>query len=278
MTALPRRLGANREAVAGLLLLGAIALAALLLPPFLPDPAAQPDILARVEPPSAAHPLGTDHLNRDLLARLMAGTRVSLAVAALSVLLSASVGAAVGLAAGYLGGAADAVLMRLVDGAMAIPRVFIALLALAAWDRVPLAGLVCVIGGTGWFATSRLVRAEVVRLRGAEFVRAAEALGGSAGRIIFRHLLPNAAGPLIVAATLAVGDVILIEAGLSFLGVGVAPPTPTLGGMIQETRHLISEAPLTSVAPGAMIFLTVLAASLVGDGLRDALDPRGLTS
>ena len=264
----------NPEGRIGAILLLLITLAAIAGPWVLPDPLAQPDILAGSLPPGLGHPLGTDQLNRDILARVVAGARVSLSVALLAVILSATIGAAVGLVAGYWGGAVDAGLMRLVDGALAIPRLFILLLVLAAWERIPLAALIGLIGATGWFATSRLVRAEVLRLREENYVQAAEALGAGRRRVILRHLLPNTVGPLLVAATLGVGDVILLEAGLSFLGLGVQPPTPSWGGMVLDSREVIVTAPWTGIFPGLAIVLTVLSANLVSDALRDAVDPR----
>jgi len=253
----------------------AIVLFGLLAPLTLPDPAAQPDLAEGVlQPPSASAPFGTDELSRDVLARVAAGTRVSLAVAGIAVALSATVGALVGVVAGYRGGAVDALLMRLVDGALAIPRLFLLLLLLAAWERMPLAAFVIVIGMTGWFGASRLVRAEVLRLRESDFVRAAEALGAGSARVMFRHLLPNTFAPLLVAATLAVGDVILLEAGLSFLGLGVRPPTPSWGGMILDGRNVLTVAPWVSIFPGLAIVATVLSVNLLGDALRDAADPR----
>jgi peptide/nickel transport system permease protein len=162
-----------------------------------------------------------------------------------------------------------------VDAALAVPRLFLLLLVLAVPERVPLLALIVLMGATGWFATSRLIRAEVLRLREEAFVHAAEALGASRRRIIFRHLLVNSAGPLLVAATLGVGDVILLEAGLSFLGLGVQPPTPSWGGMILDARSVLVMAPWVGIFPGIAITLTVLATNLVGDALRDALDPRG---
>ncbi len=259
---------------AGAMALLALCLMALLLPSVLPDPAAMPDVLGGATPPSAGHWLGTDHLNRDLLSRVVHGARISLAVAGLAVLLSATVGALVGVLAGWAGGWVDAVLMRVVDAALAIPRLFILLLLLVVWERIPLGALIIALGTTGWFATSRLVRAEVLRLREEDFVRAARGLGAGGWRTIFRHLLPNAAGPLLVAATLAVGDVILLEAGLSFLGLGVQPPTPSWGGMVLEARPLIVSAPWTALVPGAAILATVLAVNLLGEALQAALDPR----
>jgi peptide/nickel transport system permease protein len=253
-----------------------LVVAAVIGPAFLPDPLAQPDILAGSLPPGLGHPFGTDQLSRDVLARVVAGARISLSVALLAVTLSATIGAAVGLVAGYWGGVVDAVLMRFVDGALAIPRLFILLLTLAVWERIPVTALVLMIGVTGWFATSRLVRGEVLRLREESYVRAAEALGARRRRIIFRHLLPNALGPLLVASTLAVGDVILLEAGLSFLGLGIQPPTPSWGGMILDSKEVLVSAPWTGIFPGLAILITVLSVNLFGDALRDALDPRWL--
>jgi peptide/nickel transport system permease protein len=258
----------------GALVLLLITIAALIGPSLLPDPLAQPDILAGSLPPGPGHPFGTDQLNRDILARVVAGARVSLSVALLAVGLSMTLGAAMGLVAGYAGGVTDAVIMRLVDGALAIPRLFMLLLLLAVWERVPIPALILLIGATGWFASSRLVRAEVLRLREESYVSAAHALGARGGRIIFRHLLPNALGPLLVAATLAVGDVILLEAGLSFLGLGSQPPTPSWGGMILDSKEVLVSAPWAGIFPGLAIVITVLSTNLFGDALRDALDPR----
>jgi len=263
----------GRAGAAFLLFLVLLAIAG---PALLPDPAVQVDPLEGASnPPSADHPFGTDQLSRDVLSRVVSGARVSLAVAGIAVALSVSLGAGVGLVAGYFGGAVDAALMRLVDGALAVPRLFLLLLVLSVPDRVPLLALIVLIGATGWFVTSRLVRAEVLRLREETFVRAAEALGASRRRIIFRHLMVNTAGPLLVAATLGVGDVILLEAGLSFLGLGVQPPTPSWGGMILDARPVLESAPWIGLFPGIAITLTVLATNLVGDALRDAFDPGG---
>jgi peptide/nickel transport system permease protein len=261
---------------AGLVFLVFLPLLALLGPLLLPDPFRQFDLVELANAaPSLDHPFGTDQLSRDVLSRVVSGARISLAVAALAVALSVTLGAGIGLVAGYWGGAVDAMLMRFVDGALAVPRLFLLLLVLAVPVRVPLAALILLIGTTGWFATSRLVRAEVLRLREEAFVRAAEALGASRRRVIFRHLLVNAAGPLLVSATLGVGDVILLEAGLSFLGLGVQPPTPSWGGMILDARPVLEAAPWVGIFPGVAIVLTVLATNLVGDALRDAFDPRG---
>ena len=261
-----RRAWAHPSGRWGVLILLIMALAAVAAPPFLEDPAEMPDVVAGATPPSAAHPLGTDHLNRDVLSRVVSGARVSL--------LALTMGTAVGLTAGFFGGWVDSLLMRIVDAALAIPRLFVLLLLLVVWERVPLSALVLVLGTTGWFATSRLVRGEVLRLKQEPFVTAALALGAGPWRTITRHLLPNAAGPVLVAATLGVGDVILLESGLSFLGLGIQPPTPSWGGMVLDARPLLSSAPWTAIFPGAAIVLTVLAVNLVGDALSAALDPR----
>jgi peptide/nickel transport system permease protein len=269
-----REAWAKPQGRAGALLLLVLLASAIVGPWFLPDPLAQPDILAGSLPPGLGHPFGTDQLNRDILARVVAGARVSLSVAVLSVGLSATIGTAVGLVSGYWGGLVDVGLMRLVDGALAVPRLFLLLLVLAVWERIPLPALILMIGATGWFATSRLVRGEVLRLREAAYVHASEALGARRRHVILRHLLPNTLGPLLVAATLGIGDVILLEAGLSFLGLGVQPPTPSWGSMVLDSKEVLVSAPWAGIFPGLAIVITVLSANLFGDALRDAVDPR----
>lgn len=265
----------RRSGRVGATLLAFIVLTALVLPPLLPDPLAQPDIVngARLAP-SAAHLFGTDNLSRDVLARTVTGARISLGIAVPAVVLALTLGALVGISAGFLGGAVDAVLMRCVDGALAIPRIFVLLLLLAAWERLPPWALALTIGVTGWLGTSRLVRAEVLRISKEEFVRAAEALGASRRRIAWRHLLPNALGPLLVAGTVGLADAVLIEAGLSFLGLGIQPPTPSWGTMLFDGKELLIAAPWTSIFPGLALVITVLGAHLVADAFRQALDPR----
>lgn len=258
----------------GAALLVLLALAAVIGPWFLPDPSTIPGTLSGPLAPGTAHPFGTDQLGRDVLSRTVGGARISLTVGIFAVAVAMSLGTLVGLVAGYAGGFLDAVLMRLVDAALAIPRLFILLLLVLVWDRIPLPVLILVIGATGWFGTSRLVRGEVLRLRSEPFILAAEALGASPARVIGRHLLPNVAGPVIVAATLGLGDVILLEAGLSFLGLGVQPPTPSWGGMILDARPIVATAPWAALFPGLAIMATVLAANLAGEALQSALDPR----
>ena len=265
----------SREGRLGTVILLALVIVAAVGPPFLADPATISDAVAGAQGLSPAHPLGTDHLSRDVLARVVVGARISLTIAALAVALSVTLGALVGLISGYLGGIVDTVLMRFVDGALAIPRLFLLLLLVMVWEQVPIGALILVLGGTGWLGTSRVIRGEVLRLREEPFVMAARAIGASPWRIITKHLFPNVTGPLLVAATLGLGDVILIEAGLSFLGLGVQPPTPSWGGMILEARPVLLSAPWTSIVPGTAILITVLAANLISDALQAALEPRG---
>ena len=250
-----------------------IAVAAPLVAPYRPYEQIDIDRMAN-QVPSARNILGTDPYSRDVWSRLVYGARISLGIGALAMLVAVTIGAAVGATAGYIRRWVDAVLMRLVDVALAIPRVFIFLMAVALWDYRPLWMLVLLIGLTGWFATSRLVRAEVLSLREREFVAAAQALGAGTGRIIFRHVLPNAAAPIIVSAALGIGNVMLLEAGLSFLGLGVPSPTPSWGNMIADAWPKVAVAPWAATFPGVAISLVVMSLNAMGDALRDALDPR----
>jgi ABC-type dipeptide/oligopeptide/nickel transport system permease subunit len=270
-----QRLTHRPTAVAGLTAAALIVTAALLAPLLaLHDPLAMPDPVGlRAAAPSAAHWLGTDIFSRDLLSRLLFGARVSLTVGIGAALLAALLGSAVGFAAGLGHPAVDAALMRAVDVLLALPRLFLLLAIFALWEGVPLGIVILLIAGTGWFGTSRLVRAHVRQLRDSDWARATLALGGGRARLA-RHLLPHVAATIIVSATLDIGNVILLEAGLSFLGLGMRPPTPTWGNMILEGRTLLFSAPWVAIAPGIALTLTVIAFNLLGDGLRDALDPR----
>lgn len=225
-------------------------------------------------PPSAAHPFGTDEASRDVFARVLLGARVSLSVAALSVLISITIGTLYGLVAGYAGGRVDSALMRLIDAMLSIPRVLLLLAVLALWYPVPVTGLILLLGLTGWFGVSRLVRAEVRVARNRDFISAARALGASHARIMLRHLLPNVLAPVIIAATLGVGNVIVLEAGLSYLGIGVQQPLPSWGSIFLDGSASMATAWWVALFPGLAIVITVLAFNVLGDSLRDLLDPR----
>lgn len=250
-----------------------IALAAPLMAPF--GPHVQLGIVdLKNHPPSWTFILGTDVLSRDVWSRIVWGARVSLGIGALGALVAISLGTLVGALAGYYRRWVDAALMRGVDVGLALPRIFVLLMVVALWDGLPFAALVLAIGLTSWFGTSRLVRAEVLSLREREFVVAARALGAGSARVIFRHVLPNAAAPIIVSATLGVGNVLLLEASLSFLGIGIAPPAASWGNMIADGASTIYSAPWTTLFPGLAISLVVMSLNAIADGLRDALDPR----
>ena len=265
----------NRLALIGLYLLVIICMATLLTP-FLTayDPGHIGDIAAtRNLPPSLAHPMGTDKFGRDVLTRVLYGSRVSLSIGFIAVSISITLGTLVGAVAGYFGGAVDNVLMRIVDMLISFPRLVLLITVIALFDTSLLL-VTLILGFTLWPSTARIVRAEVLSLREREFVEAARALGLGAPRIIFRHIIPNVMGPVIVAATLGLGNIILIEAGLSFLGFGVQPPTPSWGVIIKEGHSALRQAPWVTTFAGLAIVFTVVALNLVGDGLRDALDPR----
>jgi len=270
------RFRSHRVAVAAGLLVAVLALAAAAAPLVAPaDPLAQPDPVALQNlPPSAEHLLGTDRFSRDVLSRLLYGARVSLGIGAAAALLAVTIGAGVGLAAGLASPAVDQLLMRSVDVALALPRVFLILLVLALWENAPPGVVVLLIAVTGWFQTSRVVRALVLRLRESGFVEAARALGAGRPGLVRRHLLPHLAPAVIVSATLDVGNIILLESGLSYLGLGIKPPSPSWGNMIQEGKDQLFTAPWVAAAPGLALLVTVVAFNLFGDGLQAALDPR----
>lgn len=269
---------AKRRMRRALFSVGALVLLAALAPLLAPwSPTAQPDIVGlRLHAPDAAHLFGTDPFSRDVLSRVLYGARVSLSIAVLAALLSATVGVAYGLVSGWVGGRTDAVMMRVVDALLAIPRVLLLLAVLALWSPVPVTALVVVLAATGWFGVSRLVRAEVLALREREFVAAARALGAGDVRIVVRHLLPNVIAPVTVAATLAVANLVGLEAGLSYLGIGVREPTPSWGAMIQSGTDAFAVHWWMVVFPGLAIVATVLAFNALGDALRDALTPGNL--
>ena len=265
----------TRIAIVVLLIVALSAVFAPLLAPY--DPTAQLDIVRLPsQPPSLAHPLGTDPYSRDVLSRLLYGGRISLAVGLGAVLLAMSFGIAIGAVAGFIGGAVDAVLMRFVDAALSIPRLLVLILVASLWGSLGLVPLTLLMAGTGWFAVSRLVRAETLVLREREFIVAARALGASPFRILVRHVLPNVAAPALVSATLGIANVILLEAGLSYLGIGVRPPTASWGAIIQDGAEQVSDLWWLTLFPGLAILVTVFACNALGDALRDAFDPRQL--
>ncbi|HYM71754.1 MAG TPA: ABC transporter permease [Stellaceae bacterium] len=275
-----------------LFLLGAIAAAALAAPLIAlllgADPAAV-DLLDRFAGPSAAHPLGTDELGRDMLLRLLEGGRVSLTIGLAAAVAAAAIGMAVGLLAGYLGGWTDRILMRLTDGVIALPLLPL-LIVFAALDleklglsaritELPATNVLRIVALTvlvGWTTAARLVRGATLVTRQRDFIRAAQSLGAGTPHILLRHILPNVLAPLVVATTLSVGDIILLESVLSFLGLGVQPPLASWGSMLSNAQEVIATAPLLAVYPGAMIFLTVIACNLLGDALLRRFDPRDL--
>ncbi len=272
-----------------LILLALLSLGAPLIEALLGIDAETTNLFQRFQPPSAAHPLGTDEAGRDVLARLLHGGRVSLAVAMVAALCSAIIGTLIGLFAGYHGGWADTLLMRFTDGVIALPLLPL-LIVLAAIDLnklglpesitqsedVSLYRIVVIIALFGWTTVARLVRAETLSLKQREFVRAAVAQGARPGRIMRTHILPNAISPIIVATTLSVGSIILFESVLSFLGLGIQPPVASWGNMLTNAQDLIWDAPLLAVWPGLLIFVTVIAFNFLGDGLQDAMDPRAV--
>jgi peptide/nickel transport system permease protein len=255
------------------MILAALWLASLLAPVLAPHDPDRQTPGAAIQSPSRVHPLGTDGFGRDILSRLLWGGRTSQLVGLLSTSLTVAVGVAVGAAAGYRGGAIDSVLTRVTEAVATFPPVFL-LITLVAVFGASLPVLVLALGFASWPTTARLVRAEFLALREREFVQAASALGASGARVVWRHVLPGVAPVIIVAATLRVAHVILIESGLSYLGLGVPPPTASWGGMVADGREHLFHAAWVSFSPGLCIFLTVMTYNLVGDGLRDALDPR----
>ncbi len=268
-----RRLKRHRMAMAGgavILLFIAVAVFAGVLTPYAFD---QIDLYKRKAPPSLAHPLGTDELGHDVLTRLLYAGRISLSVGFSAALAAALFGTLVGGIAGYYGAWPDNALMRFTDIMFSIPDLPI-LIILSRYLGGSVTGIIFVLSVFAWMGTARLVRGELLKLRNQDFSEAARAIGASDGRIMVRHLIPNALAPVIVAATLTVGGAILSEAALSFLGIGIQPPTPSWGNMLQNAQDFVWTTPWLAVWPGAMIFLTVLCFNFLGDGLRDALDPR----
>jgi len=268
-------------AIAGLITLSIIVVSILLAPLSPYDPTTT-NVRDKLLPPSLAHPMGTDPLGRDLFIRVLYGGRVSLTVGLLVMFISLLIGVPIGAIGGYYGGAVDNVLMRLTDVMLSFPSLFVLILlsALLREMEIPflkggsLFTIALVIGVLSWMTVARLVRAAFLSLRETEFVTAARCIGASNARIIWHHILPNATGPIIVEATLEVGYAIMEESGLSFLGFGIQPPTPSWGNLLNNAQRRMTSHPWLAIFPGLMIFFTIIAINYIGDGLRDALDPR----
>ncbi len=271
-----RALASNRSAVTAAVVLLLVVVPCAAAPLFAPyNPSAQPDIIAlRSQPPSLAHPFGTDPFSRDVLSRLLYGGRVSLSVAVIATLVSITLGTAYGAIAGFAGGAVESVMMRLLDALLSIPRLLLLIAVFAAWRQLALFPFVVIVGFTGWYGLSRVVRGQVLAMKRQDFVISARALGAGRARILLKHILPNVLTPVIVAAALGVGHVILLEAGLSYLGVGVRQPQPSWGNIIQDGSDQIAHLWWISFFPGLAIVMTVMAFNVLGDALRSALDPR----
>ncbi len=269
-----RRLRRHRLAMLGLAIIAGIVLLAIFASVVSPaDPLAIDYAHTAAPPGVAGHLLGTDAVGRDILARLIFGTRISLQVGIVAVGIAATIGTTVGLIAGYRGGVIDNVLMRTVDVFLAFPVIVLAIAIIAVLGP-SLVNVIVALGLVAWTTYARVVRGQVLVLREQDFVQAARAMGTSDGRIIVRHILPNTLAPIIVLATVGMAAAIIAEAALSFLGLGVQPPTPSWGTMLNEGRGFLRTAPHISTFPGLAIMLTVLGFNFLGDGLRDALDPR----
>jgi peptide/nickel transport system permease protein len=283
-----RRFYRHRLAMVGTTILAIMVLAVLAGPFVYRVPINEIDFKAKLKSPSATHPLGTDDLGQDLLARMLYGGRISLAVGVASMLIAISIGTLIGASAGYLGGGTDNTLMRITDLFLCLPGLPLLLLIVYLFRDAlkkfvgPEAGvfllIVVVIGGLRWMQVARLVRAQFLSLREKEFVEAARGLGAAPLRQVFRHIMPNSMGPVIVAGTIDVAAAIIAESSLSFLGLGFPPDIPTWGRILFDAKDNLDFAPHWALFPGAAIFLTVLSINYIGDGLRDALDPRKVLS
>ena len=267
------RARSSRVAFAVLVIIVLIGLLAPFIAPY--DPAAQPDIVALKDlPPSLAHPFGTDPYSRDVLSRVIYGARLSLLIGVLATVVSLTLGVAYGAIAGYAGGVVDALMMRVLDAFLSIPRLLLLIGVLVAWPRLSIGALVLFLGVTGWFGLSRIVRGQVLALKHAEFVMAARALGASRRRILVRHLLPNLVSQIVVAATLGVAHVIVLEAGLSYLGIGVPQPQASWGNIIQDGADQVAALWWMSLFPGLFMVFTVMTLNILGEALRDAYERR----
>jgi peptide/nickel transport system permease protein len=268
-----KRFSKNRLSVIGMAVVLCLMIVSLLAPFLAPYDPTTIDVYNVLSPPDRTHLLGTDELGRDLLSRIIWGSRVSLKVGIVAVGIAIMIGIIIGSVSGFYGGKVDAVLMRFVDIMLAFPTFFL-ILAVIAILEPSIFTIMAVIGVTSWMDVARLVRAEFLTLKERDFVDAARAVGVGNKRLIFRHILPNALSPVLVSATFGVAGAILVESGLSFLGLGVQPPDPSWGNILTSGKDNIEVAWWLSVYPGLAILITVLSYNLVGEGLRDALDPR----
>lgn len=260
--------------MASLVILVFFALAALSVPMFISERQSNRLDLSRAQqPPSMQHPFGTDDIGRDILQRALFGGRVSLRIGLLAALVAVLIGSAVGAVAAYYGGWIDNVLMRVTDAFLSIPNLFLLIIAAKLFGQ-SIFVITVVIGALSWMGVARIVRANILSLKEQEFVTAAHALGASSTSVITKYLMPNTIGPIIVAATLGVGQAILLEATLSFLGLGLQPPTASWGTMLQRAQGFLVTAPWIAIFPGSLILITVVCVNFVGEGLRDAFDPR----
>jgi peptide/nickel transport system permease protein len=263
----------NPLSIAGLVLIAGLVAVAAGAPLLAPDSPTRTNVIDRLAPPSAAHPFGTDALGRDILSRVIYGSRVSLRIALLTAVIATAIGAPLGIVSGYFRGRTDDLLMRITDMFMAFPRLILAM-AIAAALRPTLENVIVAISLAAWPAYARLARSVTLALREETFVEAARALGAPPARILSRHILPGVVSPVVIQVSLDMGGIILTAAGLGFIGMGAQPPTPEWGVMIAEGRNYITTQWWVSTFPGIAIALTVLGFNLLGDGIRDALDPR----
>lgn len=267
-----RRFRSNHIAMVSATLLIALALAAVLAPVIAPHDPNEVSIFRSHERPSSDHWLGTDENGRDELSRLLFGARISMSVGFVAMAIGLAIGVVIGSLAGYFGGIVDTVLMRITDGMLSIPYFFLILIVVAVFGS-SVRNLILVIGFSSWMAIARIVRSEVIRIKGQEFVIAARSIGVSSGRILARHIVPHAFPSIIVAATLGIANAILLESALSYLGLGVRPPDASWGNMLSNSQAYLWNNPMLPVYPGVLIFISVLSFNFLGDALRDALDP-----
>ena len=275
-----RRFRKHPGAVAGSLILSLLMIT-IVLAPFSPYNPNASSVAIKNQPPSWQHPMGTDALGRDMLTRILYGGRISLTVGLMVVAITLTLGVSVGAAAGYMGGTVDNILMRITDAALTLPSLLVLILLSAILREVDLPifsrngviTIAVIIGLLSWMTFARLVRATILTLRELDYITASRSLGASNLQVVIRHILPNAIGPIIVEATLELGYAIIEESGLSFLGFGIQPPTPSWGNLLSNAQENFVKSPWLAIFPGFMIFITIISVNYIGDGLRDAFDP-----